>query len=145
MNIGEKYRWNDPDEGICTQIVTLIDIKDDTAIVRPYPCNGGGGIWNFEVMVHELEELPKPNEVWMTKSGRMVLVVEHPMTEVEGSLGFIWFDEVDKNVNFSPVKDQLEKKADQTIGTWGALMSHLVGQPPMMQAMGFEKPPLDGP
>ena len=136
MNVGKQYKWNDPDEGICTQIVTLIDVKDDTAIVRPYPCNGGGAAFNFEVMVHELEVLPQPNEIWTTQSGRMVLIVEHPMTEVEGNLGFIWYDDVDNNMNFSPLQDQLVEKTEHTIETWGALMRYLIGQKTADQVFG---------
>jgi len=69
---------------------------------------------------------PKPNEIWRTKSGRFVLVVEHQMTEVEGKLGFIWFDEVDKNLNFSPLLDQLDEFYNLTTAEWGMMMGELV-------------------
>lgn len=73
---------------------------------------------------------PQPNEIWLTESGRSVLIVEHPMTEVEGNLGFIWFDEVDNTMNFSPVMDQLKELIEgATIADWGSLMSHNTGQP----------------
>ena len=64
---------------------------------------------------------PKPNEVWLTRLGNCVLIVEHPMTEVEGNLGFIWYDKLDKNLNFSPLKDQLIKKLDMNITEWAGL------------------------
>ena len=65
---------------------------------------------------------PKPNEIWKTESGNYVLVVEHPMTEVEGNLGFVWYDSVDNNLNFSPLRDQLKNKTNLTIGDWGDMI-----------------------
>lgn len=53
---------------------------------------------------------PQPNEVWRTKSGRVVLIVLVP--EPWKQLGFIWFDELDRTFNCTQVLAQLETKLD---------------------------------
>jgi len=92
----------------------------ETIIVRPYP---EGEV--FEVLAQELFPLPKPNEVWRTQIGNFVLVVEHPMTEIEGNLGFIWFDAIDGSLNFSPVRDQLVERMNLNVAEWGLMMGKL--------------------
>ena len=69
--------------------------------------------------------IAKPNEIWKTNVGNYVLIVEHPMTEVEGNLGFIWFDTVDNTLNFSPLRDQLVEKVKMSVGEWGGVMGDL--------------------
>lgn len=154
MNVGDRARWNDPDGGICSQRVTIVSIKNEMVIVRPYPCHGGGDQFNFEVLMEELTPWPKANEIWTTKSGRVVLIVEHPMTEVEDNVGFVWWDSVDNNMNFSPVLDQLAERADHhDLVTWGALMAFNLGQlkvenrpsQPAMPDYEPDLPPVDGP
>lgn len=56
----------------------------------------------------------KPNEIWMTKSGRKVLVVEGP----NGEIGFVWFDEIDNKLTYCPLLNQLDKKLDDGIRDW---------------------------
>ena len=82
------------------------------------------------VKIGDLSPLPKPNEIWKTKEGNYVLVVEHPMTEIEGNIGFIWWDRIDNNMNFSPVEDQLHEKTNLHIKDWGHAMLGLIGPGP---------------
>ena len=119
MKPGDKIYWDDPDHGIDSQNVTIIKISNDTVIVR------SEGDMDFEVPIHELRLLPQPNEVWLTREGRKVLVVLHPMSEVGGSLGFVWWDSYDNTMNFSPLEDQLVEKTNLTILNWGMMMSEL--------------------
>jgi len=127
IKVGDEVKWDDPDDGLCSQIVTVVrktgDVvmgEGETIIVRPYP---EGEV--FEVLAQELFPLPKPNEVWRTQIGNFVLVVEHPMTEIEGNLGFIWFDAIDGSLNFSPVRDQLVERMNLNVAEWGLMMGKL--------------------
>jgi hypothetical protein len=122
LKIEQSVYWDDPDDAICSGTVIVKEIKGDIIIVaRP------GEQDTFEVLAKELEPLPQPNEVWRTQSGNYALIVEHVMTEVEGTRGFIWYDSVDNSLNFHPVQDQLVEKTDLTVMEWGNMMAELTG------------------
>ena len=70
---------------------------------------------------------PKPNEVWLTKHGNLVLVVEHPMNEVACKLGFVWYDAIDRTMSFSPLYNQLKEKTELSIKEWGEAMDRARG------------------
>lgn len=68
---------------------------------------------------------PKPNEVWVTKSGRRVLIVCEPNDPQK--IGFIWFDYDNNTMSYSPMRDQLKEKTDITISELGSMMDSAIG------------------
>lgn len=118
FKLKELVKYTDPDTGLVYD-VTIVELLMDTALVSD-------GNDEFDVPLNELKPYPKPNEIWKTNSGRFVLVVEHPMTEVRGNLGFVWFDSVDENMNFCPLENQLAEKTEFTIAEWGVIMKELI-------------------
>lgn len=64
--------------------------------------------------------MPKVNEVWEANSGRLVLVVRMPNQK---DLGFIWYDEIDKDFSVSELRDQLRTKTELTPGDWGIIIN----------------------
>lgn len=67
---------------------------------------------------------PQPNEVWITKEGRTVLVVFDACRP--DRVGFIWYDPSDNTLTFTPLDIQVEKKTDLTVAEWGCVMAELV-------------------
>ena len=72
--------------------------------------------------VSENTENPEPNQVWYTKSGRYVLIV----IGGNGDLGFIWLDELDKTLSYSPLLNQLNYKTPYSVSEWGIMMNEYV-------------------
>ena len=55
----------------------------------------------------------KANQVWRTKSGNLALIVSSGETLQDGeTLGFLWFDETDKEYTMSPIWNRLEYLSD---------------------------------
>jgi hypothetical protein len=52
----------------------------------------------------------KSGQIWQTKSGNRVLIVNllDRDRDTKPSLGFIWFDEVDKDLNVSELLNRLD-------------------------------------
>ena len=48
-------------------------------------------------------------QVWKTKSGRIVLLVQNADKLPEESIGFVWYDAIDDDLNFTLVKNQLQE------------------------------------
>ena len=61
---------------------------------------------------------PQVNETWKTKSGRTVLIVkvisESATESPVESLGFMWWDEVDREFLVSPLMGRLRERVSQT-------------------------------
>jgi len=65
---------------------------------------------------------PKPNEIWRTKSGRLALVVEGPA----GNMGFVWHDEEENILVYSPLPDQLDHKTNKSLSAWGTIIQNRI-------------------
>lgn len=65
---------------------------------------------------------PAPNEIWMTKSGRLALVVEG----ANGELGFVWHDTDDNVLVFCPSILQLDRKTSYSISMWGTIIQNKI-------------------
>lgn len=65
------------------------------------------------------DDKPKPNEVWETNDGQLILVV-YDATKV-GKVGFIWFDKSDNTITFTPINVTV-KKSTMTIAEWGLMV-----------------------
>ena len=75
-----------------------------------------------------LELNEKPNEIWETLTDNLVMIVEHPIHEIKGRHGFIWYDKTDNNLNFSPVRNQLVKRSNMSVASWGKLMAEKIAE-----------------
>ena len=69
------------------------------------------------------DHTPKPNEVWETNDGQLILVV-YDATKV-GRTGFIWFDPSYNNITFTPVQIAV-KKSSVTVAEWGLMVNELI-------------------
>jgi hypothetical protein len=64
-------------------------------------------------------------EVWRTKSGNLVLIVDAP--GIDGDcIGMLWFDNVDNNITFSFLYDRLDEKVNMPASEWLTQMSAYV-------------------
>lgn len=70
------------------------------------------------------EPEPKPNEVWIAKSGRSVLIVCDACKPDQ--IGFIWHDHIDNNLTFTPLLHQLKEKSNLTVAEWGVMINELI-------------------
>lgn len=68
-----------------------------------------------------IEPAVKNGQVWETKSGNTVLIVERPTPEGP-EIGFIWFDPIDKNLCYATLMDQLSHRVNVSITEWGIMM-----------------------
>jgi len=64
---------------------------------------------------------PKNGEVWETKSGNIVLIVERPVS-ADPEIGFVWLDPIDKTLCYTAVLSQLSRRVNISITEWGMMM-----------------------
>ena len=69
------------------------------------------------------EIIPKTHDVWKTREGRIVLIVEvHWETDkrevTTPQLGMLWYDEIDKTFTVSELMNRLESRLDMTMTEW---------------------------
>ena len=67
---------------------------------------------------------PKANEIWLTKSGNLALIVAAPDCAI-GSLAMVWYDKIDHTFTVSELLERLDKKMDHTASQ---LISILLGE-----------------
>jgi hypothetical protein len=58
---------------------------------------------------------PKVNEVWITGSGRLCLIVAQPES-YDDKIAMLWFDEISKEFTVSPIYARLATKTTLTPG-----------------------------
>lgn len=68
-----------------------------------------------------IEPAVKNGEIWETKSGNTVLIVDRPSGDPE--VGFIWFDPIDRNLCYATLMDQLSHRVNMSITEWAMTMT----------------------
>lgn len=69
--------------------------------------------------------IPLNGQVWETKSGNTVLIVERP-TPNGVETGFIWFDPIDKVLCYATLMDQLSHRLNMNPAEWGIMMNEFL-------------------
>lgn len=107
-------------------IIDQIEAETPEAAVRIYKTKHDLTQAQIERAGYTVEEepilkTPKNGEVWETKSGSTVLIVDRP-TEEGLEKGFVWFDPIDKEICYTLLMDQLSHRINISITEWGMMM-----------------------
>jgi len=84
-----------------------LEVSDDTDLENSAAdCLSDEYGWCVYACDYLKQPTPKPNQVWQTKSGNRVLIVNDAANQ---RLGFIWWDSVDREYCFSTLENRLER------------------------------------
>ncbi len=81
--------------------------------------------YGTETPAVQMSPEPKNGEIWQTKAGNIVLIVTRPAAEGP-EMGFIWFCEIDKDICYATLMNQLSHKLNMSINEWGMNMHVLM-------------------
>lgn len=113
--IGKRYLVPTGEDQIGNVCGTLVDIGHHGVLATLLDASGD----KHTVHVGSLQRVPMPSEVWVTKTGRIVLVVAHNIADQPGDYGLVWLDENDGQLGFMPTTDLLLRPTLLDVRDWG--------------------------